>query len=67
MSELLNQIQNITHEAETDIEHAESIAEIIGLVSVALCLACVLYQICRILQCVKWCICFEWNPYRRVV
>ena len=66
MSELMNQLHNITNEVETDIQHAETTAEIIGLVSVALCLFCILFQVCRLLQCVKWCICFEWNPYRRV-
>lgn len=65
MSHLFDELKNITNEAETSLHHAESTAEIIGLVTVSLCLLCAMYQILRILSCVRWCVCLG-NPYRRV-
>ena len=65
MSQLLEQIENMTHDAESTIHHAESTAEIIGVVAVAFCLFCILYQMCRVLSCMRWCVCLA-NPYRRV-
>ncbi len=66
MTSIFNKVHNITDDVRADFDSAESIVETVGFSVVGICILCILCHVCKILQGLKYILCFEWWSYRRV-